>query len=647
MCRAFLVPKPNKENSWRLVIDLRPINRFCHAPSTRFETLKRLRTLAQPDDWLVSFDLQDGFYAVGVHPADRRYLQFQIGDRLFQFAALPMGWNASPGLFCQVMNAWTKFLRSPQRRDKVFRRLPRDQQDHLAQLRTALGERDWARGLRMLPYMDDFLIMSEDREAALRRREAVRDLLSRLGLRRHPDKGIWEPTRCLEHLGLEIDTHDGVFRVSEARQAKLRRAAKELEVLSCQRRRQVPARKVAGFVGLAQSVYLAVPAARYFLRALHDALSTKSSWNDKVKIDHQARRDLQWWSQFGLEPKQNGRGIWQSPDTAVLHCDASDIGWGGVLNHQQPARGFWQAHQRGLHITLKELKAVRLTVETFLSQLRGRRVLLWEDNMAVKHILTNLTTKSPEMMRELRKLWYLLDTNDITLRARYIRSASNVWADRLSREIDSNDWMFNPHIFAYLDGLWGPHTTDRFATSNNTQLARYNSPTWDPRSSGVDAMAQSDSDWRHENNWINPPWALLEDVVTKLRNSGGAATVLAPHWPDSIAYQLLQNMASDIIDLSPHRELFFPGRLGSYAGVGRSAWSVTAFRIPGRPAGRTPIYGGGHRPPSRRHVNPYHLLPAPGHNDPRGVATRYDYRKAGTHSAYHGEPSWTKPTGQP
>ena len=139
VCRAFLVPKPNKENSWRLVIDLRPINRFRHAPSTRFETLKRLRTLAQPDDWLVSFDLQDGFYAVGVHPADRRYLQFQIGDRLFQFAALPVGWNASPGLFCQVMNARTKFLGSPQRRDKVFRRLPRDQQDHLAQLREVLG----------------------------------------------------------------------------------------------------------------------------------------------------------------------------------------------------------------------------------------------------------------------------------------------------------------------------------------------------------------------------------------------------------------------------------------------------------------------------------------------------------------------------
>jgi hypothetical protein len=39
------------------------------------------------------------------------------------------------------------------------------------------------------------------------------------------------------------------------------------------------------------------------------------------------------------------------------------------------------------------------------------------------------------MMTELRRLWYL-DTNDIHIRPCYIRSAANVWADTLSRELD-------------------------------------------------------------------------------------------------------------------------------------------------------------------------------------------------------------------
>jgi hypothetical protein len=73
------------------------------------------------------------------------------------------------------------------------------------------------------------------------------------------------------------------------------------------------------------------------------------------------------------------------------------------------------------HITWKELRAVRHAVESLLPQLRGRYVLLHEDNTAVDTTLTKLTTRSPVMMTELRRLWYLLDTNDVNIRPRYIR----------------------------------------------------------------------------------------------------------------------------------------------------------------------------------------------------------------------------------
>jgi hypothetical protein len=43
------------------------------------------------------------------------------------------------------------------------------------------------------------------------------------------------------------------------------------------------------------------------------------------------------------------------------------------------------------------------------------------------------------MMTELRRLWFLLDSNDINIRPRYIRSAANIWADTLSREMDYED----------------------------------------------------------------------------------------------------------------------------------------------------------------------------------------------------------------
>jgi hypothetical protein len=89
-----------------------------------------------------------------------------------------------------------------------------------------------------------------------------------------------------------------------------------------------------------------------------------------------------------------------------MHADSSDYGWGAVLNDDpnHEARGFWNFHDRHQHITWKELRAFRHAVKSFLPQLRGRNVLLHEDNNAVVATLTKLTTRSPVMMFELRKL---------------------------------------------------------------------------------------------------------------------------------------------------------------------------------------------------------------------------------------------------
>jgi hemerythrin-like domain-containing protein len=68
------------------------------------------------------------------------------------------------------------------------------------------------------------------------------------------------------------------------------------------------------------------------------------------------------------------------------------------------------------------------------------------------------------MMTELRRLRYLLDANDIHVRPRFIRSAANVWADTLSRELDIEDWQLYPKIVSLLQDKWGRH----FASMLNT-----------------------------------------------------------------------------------------------------------------------------------------------------------------------------------
>jgi hypothetical protein len=107
-----------------------------------------------------------------------------------------------------------------------------------------------------------------------------------------------------------------------------------------------------------------------------------------------------------------------------------------------------------------------------MPHMTGRNVLLHEDNREACHIMTSLTSRSHVMMGEQRRLWCLLDTNDINLRSRYIRSATNDWADKLSRHLDNDDWKLDPVLFAEIDARFGKQYIDRVAFALNTLLPR-------------------------------------------------------------------------------------------------------------------------------------------------------------------------------
>eukprot|EP00873_Tetraselmis_striata_P012026 jgi/Tetstr1/432290/TSEL_021692.t1 len=185
------------------------------------------------------------------------------------------------------------------------------------------------------------------------------------------------------------------------------------------------------------------------------------------------------------------------------------------------------------------------------------------------------------MMAELRRLWCLLDSHGIHLRARYIRSASNIWADRLSRHLDSDDWQLDPLMFAELESRFGPHSIDRFASAFNTLLPRYMA--WlDPTCEAVDSLHLPDADWRRENNWCIAPWLLLSDLVHKLHQSGAAATVIAPRWEGKAWHQALTELAVEPLTVAPRAGLFRPGRQDGRGMIGRPHWPVTVFRVPFR-----------------------------------------------------------------
>eukprot|EP00873_Tetraselmis_striata_P017286 jgi/Tetstr1/437550/TSEL_026222.t1 len=93
--KLFLVPKPGV-NQWRCIIDLRVLNSYGVRKRLKMETLLGVRPLTKKGDYMLSFDLQDIFYALGIAEADRDYFTVGVRGQLYRLAGLPMGWGLSP-----------------------------------------------------------------------------------------------------------------------------------------------------------------------------------------------------------------------------------------------------------------------------------------------------------------------------------------------------------------------------------------------------------------------------------------------------------------------------------------------------------------------------------------------------------------------
>jgi hypothetical protein len=324
------------------------------------------------------------------------------------------------------------------------------------------------------------------------------------------------------------------------------------------------------------SVHLACPLARFRTRHLFDSLSERQGWSGNVQLRAAALSDLKWWANFGETDAE--RALWIPPTTQVLHTDAADEDWGAWLNLSTPARGFFNARDRKEHITLKELMAVRMAVQSFGEQIQGQHVLHWEDNQAVVHIIRNLVSKAPAMMRELRLLQEVMAKYDVHLQSAYIRSADNP-ADGLTRWTDRSDWKLNPKLYELAAARWGRRPTiDRFATANNAQCEKFCSEHLCPGSSGCAWTME----WADEPlNWINPPWKMIARVLRTLRLSGAEAYLVVPDWPTQDWWPDLLELATDVVTINASPDNYMPGASGLAEPNKNQYWNALICKIGG------------------------------------------------------------------
>ena len=375
--QILLVPK--KDGGHRPVINLKALNKFIVEEHFKMEGFHMVKDLIKPGDWLAKIDLKDAYFLVPVHPSHQRFLQFQWQDRLYQFQCLPFGLSCAPRTFTKLMKPVVALLRE--------------------------------RGIRLIVYLDNILILCSCWDTLINQLRFVRDLFQVLGLLINEKKSQLDLSQEIVFLGLAISTTTMQVSLPREKVARIQQEAKQLQAMS-----EVSVQKLAMLVGRTTAAKQAIRVAPLFHRHLQALINrviplassieeVKQCYHQMVELSVEARQELVWWTQEMQE--HNGAPLTMGTPDMVIESDASRLGWGATLKGQGlRTGGQWSTSEQEMHINCLELLVASLAIQTFAKEKRSIRILVRTDNISTRAYINHFGgTHSWQMNHLAMQIW--------------------------------------------------------------------------------------------------------------------------------------------------------------------------------------------------------------------------------------------------
>ncbi|KAG7311964.1 hypothetical protein JYU34_001389 [Plutella xylostella] len=484
----FLVPKG--DGSMRPIFNLKALNRYVYTAPFRLINVYKIPDFLQPSDWMANIDISQAYFHIPISEAHRRFLRLIYQRELLQMNCLPFGLSSAPKTFASVSNWMAQILRQ--------------------------------RGIRLVVYLDDYLLANQDARVLKDHIKIAVNLLEYLGWKINYAKSVVQPCQTIEYLGITWDCKHNQKSLPAQKCAKL---SAMITNLSTSKRATI--KDLERVIGLMNFASFTVPRGRLNYRQLQRLLiASKRRSQDHIRmlLDEAVLQELQWWLIHLKDPSP----VHHPYPTHYVVTDASDVAWGAQINNLS-VTGTWSSQEKGLHCNLKELLAILKTLEDQCQNLRfGSLHLQCDNKTAVSYLRNEGGTKSQGLLEITYKIFMLLDSHQITLTVYHIPGAYNVEADHLSRFRKRPEWHLLPQATTQIFAKWGTPVIDLFASRLTRVVPRYCSlDCHDPLAEFHDAMTQQ---WNYELAWVFPPPFLMPKVLQHLNTCQGMYLIVAPRW---------------------------------------------------------------------------------------------------------------------
>ena len=587
----------NSAGKRRLIWDGRHVNANLRKRPFRMETLQREgRALFERSHYGGTVDVSSAYHHVDMAPESTPYLGFEWEGVFYCFDVLPFGLSSAPWLFTTVMSHTTRFVR--------------------------------ASGVELLQYLDDLIFAHKTAHGSVSCARRLIASLRQFGWLIHPTKcvGVSEAAQSFTALGTLVNLATHLYSVPPTTVDRILHGITALLTgppsVGVRTVARVKGLIVSTWVSTGVATRLRT---REMDRVIESRPYTgagrharRAAWNAGVVLTSAAVAELRWW--LDNLARINGCPIRPLPlggtFDSVIESDASDTGIGAVVyvgglaaaasslvaalralapgrlarqHVERQAKAGLQfmaalpAHLLDASSTLRELYGIATFVAAVAHLLRGGRHRVLMDNLGCVFIMGGVVppfavggkqwgeyvsggSPNAALQQQAVQLLDLQQAHDFTLVFEWVPRDLNVRADYLSHasEMRHHSYRLREEWFAYLDGLWGPHSVDRFAAADNCQplgapnTGRFCSQFFHPDAEWVDAFTLP---WGGENNWLFPPTHAIAEAVAHLRASGAAGTLIipsapwAPWWPTLCQGQRWAPDVVGAVQLGPAEEV--------------------------------------------------------------------------------------------
>ncbi len=455
-------------------------------------TMRTIMSQVQEGDWFVTIDLKDAYFHIQVVHRHRRFLRFAFGGKAYQYKVLPFGLALAPRTFTKCMDAALFPL--------------------------------WLQGIRVLNYLDDWLILAHSRELVSRHRDIVLGHIHSLGLRMNAKKSVLLPTQRTVFLGVCLDSVQMQARLAPSRIPVLTaclarfKLGHHVSVGTC--------RRLLGLMAAASPVLpLGLLHMRPFLW-----------WMKELRLHCTSYSPYQGVAQLLSTPVNVARPC-LSPERGENGCDPPlPYDHDGRINDRlgrglRRKAGEWRVEGRVplLAYKLPGTQGCLPGFEVFSPRSRGVSYHSQDGQYGgcvphkpprgfkVAHPGQACAPSSPLVPRQVP-----------LFEAVYVPGVLNLAADFLSRQkLKPGEWMLNRQTVSQIWDLFGKAEVDLFASQESSQCPLWFSLSF-PTTLGIDAFAHP---WLNVSLYAFPPIKLIPAVLCRVKVSSARLLLIAPFWP--------------------------------------------------------------------------------------------------------------------